>query len=90
MSQQPEMMISPPSAKSFSSGIPMEPKGAELLQFQGSPHPFGNTVERDDVIFSLYSSSATAVQLLIFNQPDDLESSRVIELNSGTNRSFNI
>jgi len=84
------MTISPPSAKSSLRGNPLEPKGTELRQFQGSPHPFGSTVERDGVNFSLYSSSATAVQLLLFHQPDDLDPCRVIDLDSGSNRSFNI
>ena len=84
------MTISPASSRTSLKGNPLEPKGTELRRFQGSPHPFGSTVERDGVNFSLYSSSATGVQLLIFNKPDDLEPCRVVTLDSGPNRSFNI
>ena len=79
-----------PSPADQLKGNPLETSGTHFRRFVGSPHPFGSTVTQDGVNFSLYSSSATNVKLLIFNKPDDLEPSKVIELDSGSNRSFNI
>ena len=69
---------------------PLEPTGKSYRTYQGSPHPFGSTVEIEGVNFSLYSSSATNVRLLIFNKPDDLDPVIEISLDSIENRSFNI
>ena len=69
---------------------PLEPQGTSFRRYQGSPHPFGSTPESGGTNFSLYSSSANRVQLLIFAKPDDLEPVKVIELSSDDNRSFNI
>ena len=84
------MTISAPPALASLRGNPLEPQGTPFRRFIGSPHPFGSTVESEGVNFSLYSSSATSVQLLIFAKPDDLEPSKVIDLDSTNNRSFNI
>jgi glycogen operon protein len=69
---------------------PLEPVGKSYRLYQGSPHPFGSTVQSDGVNFSLYSSTATNVKLLIFNKPDDLEPLIEISLDTKDNRSFNI
>ena len=69
---------------------PLEPTGKSYRAYQGSPHPFGSTVEIEGVNFSLYSSSATNVRLLIFNKPDDLDPVIEISLDSIENKSFNI
>ena len=69
---------------------PLHPTGKSYRTYQGSPHPFGSTVETDGVNFSLYSSSATNVRLLIFNKPDDLDPVIDISLDGIENRSFNI
>ncbi|MDA7431265.1 glycogen debranching protein GlgX [Synechococcus sp. AH-601-O20] len=69
---------------------PLEPTGKSYRTYQGSPHPFGSTVESDGVNFSLYSSSATNVRLLIFNKPDDLDPVIEISLDSIENKSFNV
>ena len=61
-------------------GNPLEPQGTAFRRYSGSPHPFGSTVETDGVNFSLFSGSATSVQLLIFAQPEDLEPVKVINL----------
>ena len=55
---------------------------------RGKPHPLGATVTEDGVNFSLYSSSATEVTLLIFNDPADPRPSHEIELDPVTHRSF--
>ena len=69
---------------------PLEPSGKTYRLFQGSPHPFGSTVQSEGVNFSLYSASATNVKLLIFKKPDDLDPLIEISLDSTENRSFNI
>ena len=69
---------------------PLEPSGKSYRLFSGSPHPFGSTVEREGVNFSLYSSTATSVKLLIFDKPDDLNPLIEIDLSNVENRSFNI
>ena len=65
---------------------PLQPSGKSYRTYQGSPHPFGSTVETEGVNFSLYSSSATSVKLLIFNKPDDLDPMIEISLDSNENR----
>ena len=84
------MTISSPPVLSSLRGNPLEPQGTDFRRYRGSPHPFGSTVEADGVNFSLYSSSATSVQLLIFSKPDDLEPAKVIDLDGRDNRSFNV
>ena len=79
-----------PSKTEQLRGNPLEPAGTPYRRYKGSPHPFGSTVTNDGVNFALYSSSATKVQLLIFNKPNDVEPSRVIDLDQGANKSFNI
>jgi glycogen operon protein len=69
-------------------GRPLSPQGSETRIYSGSPHPFGATVDDEGVNFSVYSANATAIQLLLFNNPSDLEPSRVINLNPIANKSF--
>jgi len=69
-------------------GRPLSPQGSETRIYSGSPHPFGATVDDEGVNFSVYSANATAIQLLLFNNPSDLEPSQVINLNPIANKSF--
>ena len=62
------MTISAPPVIASLRGNPLEPQGTAFRRYTGSPHPFGSTVEADGVNFSLFSGSATGVQLLIFTQ----------------------
>ena len=84
------MTISPVLDKLSLKRNPLEPDGKSFRLYQGSPHPFGSTVESNGVNFSLYSSSATDVKLLIFSKPDDLDPLIEISLDGTENRSFNI
>ena len=84
------MTISSPPVLSSLRGNPLEPQGTDFRRYIDTPHPFGSTVEADGVNFSLYSSSATSVQLLIFSKPDDLKPAKVINLDGRDNRSFSI
>ena len=56
--------------------------------FEGNGHPFGATVSEGGVNFSVYSQNATSVELLIFNNPDDLEPIASINLDPTDNHSF--
>jgi glycogen operon protein len=54
----------------------------------GRSFPLGATVYPDGVNFSLYSRSGEAVELLLFEAPNDPKPSRVIALNPKENRTF--
>jgi len=71
-----------------SKGRPLAPSGGKTRIYTGSPHPFGATVDDEGVNFSVYSANATAIQLLIFDNPSDLEPTQVIDLSPVTNKSF--
>jgi len=67
---------------------PLEPDGNQYQLYSGSPHPLGATVDDEGVNFSVYSANATAVKLLLFNSPKDLDPFRVIDLSPTANKSF--
>ncbi len=54
----------------------------------GRHHPLGATVSERGVNFSLFSRSATAVELLLFDRFDDPTPRQVIRLDSRHNRTF--
>ena len=54
----------------------------------GQPHPIGTTVDGDGVNFSLFSRSATAVELLLFDRYDDPAPRQVVRLDPRTHRTF--
>ena len=54
----------------------------------GQSFPLGATVYPDGVNFSIYSKSATAVDLLLFDAVDDPRPSQVIPLDRQKNRTF--
>jgi glycogen operon protein len=54
----------------------------------GRSSPLGATVVEDGVNFSLFSRTATGVQLLCFDRAEDAKPSRVIEIEPATNRSY--
>ena len=55
---------------------------------EGKSFPLGATCEADGVNFSVYSKNATAVELLLFNRPDDSQPARTISLNPTNNRTY--
>jgi len=55
---------------------------------RGTPHPLGASVSEDGVNFSLFSSSATGVEPLLFEKHDDAEPFQVIPLDSFVNKTF--
>ena len=54
----------------------------------GEPHPIGATVVGDGVNFSLFSRSATAVELLLFDRYDDRVPRQVVPLDPRSHRTF--
>ena len=54
----------------------------------GRPYPLGATVERDGVNFSIFSASATSVQLLLFARYDQDRPSSTITLSPQRNRTY--
>jgi len=54
----------------------------------GTPHPLGANLENGGANFSIYSKSATGVELLFFDQVEDLRPSRVVTLDPGMQRTY--
>jgi isoamylase len=52
----------------------------------GKSFPLGATVYPSGVNFSVYSKSATGIQLLLFDRADDSQPNRAVELNPKNNR----
>jgi len=52
------------------------------------PAPLGATVESTGVNFSLFSHTATSVELLLFDREDDPRPARVIEIDPARHRSY--
>ena len=80
-------------AASFDAGLkgqPLEREGQLFRRFEGSSHPFGSTPTSEGTNFALFSANATAVQLLIFEKPNDPDPTCIIDLDPDRNRSFNI
>jgi isoamylase len=55
---------------------------------KGASHPLGVTLGRGGANFSVFSRSATRVELLFFDQADDARPSRSIELEPQTHRTY--
>ncbi len=56
----------------------------------GSPHPLGATPSPSGVNFSLFSSNATDVDLLLFSAHDSLEPFQTIRLDPYVNKTFHL
>jgi glycogen operon protein len=54
----------------------------------GAAFPLGATLTHGGLHFSVYSRSATAVDLLLFDRVDDARPSRVIPIDPATNRTY--
>ena len=55
---------------------------------EGSPHPLGATILQNGVNFSLYSGSATGVELLLFDKHDSPGPWQIIPLIPSKNKTF--
>ena len=58
------------------------------MQHTGHSSPLGATVVDGGVNFSLFSRSATGVELLLFDRPDDARPARVMRLDPAANRTY--
>jgi glycogen operon protein len=58
------------------------------MQHTGHSSPLGATVIDGGVNFSLFSRSATSVELLLFDRDDDARPARVIRLDPAANRTY--
>lgn len=56
--------------------------------YPGKSYPLGSTVCEGGVNFCVFSRNATAVELLLFDHPDDTAPSRVISMDPKVNRTF--
>ena len=54
----------------------------------GSSAPLGATVQPDGVNFSVYSKSASLVELLLFDNQDDIKPAQVIVLDAEKHRTY--
>ena len=60
----------------------------EFITEPGSAHPLGTTVLADGVNFSLFSESATEVDVLLFDRVSAIEPAQVIRLDPFQNKTF--
>lgn len=65
-----------------------ESTGKSFAVEPGSPHPLGATVTADGVNFSLFSEHATGVELLLFDNHDDIHPFQTISFDPAINKSF--
>ncbi len=65
----------------------MKPQSKSTIK-PGKCFPLGATVSADGVNFSIFSKSATRVDLLLFDQANDDKPVRVIKLRPSRNRTF--
>ena len=54
----------------------------------GRPHPLGATPDDGGVNFALFSQHATSVELLLFDEADDLQPAQAIQLDPAVNKTF--
>jgi glycogen operon protein len=62
--------------------------GKEHVSEVGRSFPLGATVRRDGVNFSVFSRSASTVELLFFDREDNAQPARVIRIDPCTNRTY--
>jgi len=60
----------------------------DIKIYRGRSYPLGATVSANGVNFSLFSMNSTAVELLLFENPEDAEPVHVIPLDPRKNRTF--
>lgn len=67
---------------------PSKTAAFNVAQSIGRSSPLGTTVADGGVNFSLFSRSATGVELLLFDRADDARPARVIRVDHTTNRTY--
>jgi len=69
------------------SSTPAAPQGrAEVRVWPGNPHPLGARWDGEGVNFALFSEHATAVELCLFDRPEDAEPSATVQMPIATDR----
>jgi glycogen operon protein len=71
--------------------IPKSQTESQSLKYQVEPgfaHPVGVQPDKDGVNFSIFCEHATSIELLLFEKPDDLEPTQVINLDPIHNKTF--
>ena len=66
----------------------VEPATPKYQVEPGRTHPLGATPKADGVNFSIFSEHATSVELLLFEQPNDLEPIQIVKLDPKINKTF--
>ncbi|MDX1934975.1 MAG: glycogen debranching protein GlgX [Capsulimonadales bacterium] len=82
-----EALIEPDETQPVTTVVLQEVE-SEYEIMPGRPHPLGATPDANGVNFSIFGEKATAVELLIFDEHDDLHPKMVIELDETRNKSF--
>ena len=73
----------------MASPLPNEPIARVPFPVEaGSPHPLGATPSPSGVNFSLFSSNATGVELLLFSAHDSIEPFQTIQFDPHVNKTF--
>src|SRR3974390_2098901 len=62
------------------TAIPKPTSRAPYQTGPGRAHPLGSTVDKEGVNFSVFSRNATGVELLLFDQHDDVQPIQIIKL----------
>ena len=60
----------------------------KLITKSGTPFPIGSSIKDNGINFSVFSKSAKSIELLLFNDKDDVKPSAIIELNEDENKSY--
>ncbi|HVN20083.1 MAG TPA: glycogen debranching protein GlgX [Dongiaceae bacterium] len=63
-------------------------KGGRPVSVSSRSFPLGATLVSGGANFSIFSRSATGIDLLLFDSPDDSRPSRIIPIDSSTNRTY--
>src|SRR5688572_14116720 len=81
------MTAKPPAQSKSLRTRPPRPLG-EAPAAVARPAPIGATVADGAVNFSLFSRTATGVELLLFDREDDTRPARVVRLEPATDRAY--
>ncbi len=60
----------------------------KLITKPGTPFPIGSSIKGNGVNFSVFSKNAKSIELLLFDDKDDVKPSNVIELKEEKNKSY--
>ena len=85
--EQEDKPVSAVDSATFADEVPNSPKPS-LTSLIGRSFPLGATVVPGGVNFSVYSRSASAMDLLLFDQDDDPQAARVIPIDPAANRTY--